>query len=353
MFGSKVIGSSPAATPQRSHVHARLANNPHHAASLRRASSFLATPEPGWPTPNGVVGLQKYGGPEAREEKARGGAGEWYTIVHDPSYKQAQLMFLEVLQQADGNRLYDVLAAMPYHVDTHMQVRFLFFSFSLLSLTSSFDAAFRDDGSARRHGFVSPLSRLPYLLSLTLLSLPQAPPQRTLPALSTPSPPRSPLPSPAGPSVSPTRRSRTARCTSAWRGRSTCSSNAGRGGLLSSGRRLGWAWRVRGIRSGCCAGASPLSLSLFSPRLHSKADSIVVKFAQDRLPRSESEPERLVLQAPYLPRRGVPGDEGQQLPRALVCQGVVRAESGGGGEGSAFSPRRSPVLSFILLERPG
>lgn len=31
-------------------------------------------------------------------------------------------MFLEVLQQADGNRLFDVLAALPYHIDTLMQL---------------------------------------------------------------------------------------------------------------------------------------------------------------------------------------------------------------------------------------
>jgi hypothetical protein len=155
MFGSKVIGSSPAATPQRSNVHARLANNPHHAASLRRSSSFLATPEPGWPTPNGVIGLQKYDGPEAQEEKARGGAGEWWTVVHDQSYKQAQLMFLEVLQQADGNRLYDVLAALPYHIDTHMQVRppfSLSFLLAVLTFSRSPFSAFGDDGTARRHG---------------------------------------------------------------------------------------------------------------------------------------------------------------------------------------------------------
>ncbi|GAA5855614.1 hypothetical protein JCM8547_001618 [Rhodosporidiobolus lusitaniae] len=121
MFGSRVIGSAPQA-PRQTHLHARLANNPHHAASLRRTSSFLATPEPGWPSPAGVLQLKKYEGPEAQQEKERGGAGEWWTFVHDPSYKQAQLMFLEVLQQADGNRLYDVLAALPYHVDTHMQL---------------------------------------------------------------------------------------------------------------------------------------------------------------------------------------------------------------------------------------
>ncbi|BGP47134.1 hypothetical protein JCM10450v2_002986 [Rhodotorula kratochvilovae] len=116
MFGSKVIGSAPQAP--RSHLHARFANNPHHASSVRRAPSYLATPEPGWPTPSGVLGFERYDGPEAQDDES----GEWHTFVHPPSYKQAQLMFLEVLQQADGNRLYDVLAALPYHVDTHMQL---------------------------------------------------------------------------------------------------------------------------------------------------------------------------------------------------------------------------------------
>ncbi|GAA5970504.1 hypothetical protein JCM11641_007329 [Rhodosporidiobolus odoratus] len=115
MFGSKVIGSAPAARGP-SHVHARLANNPHHAASLRRTSSYLATPEPGWPSPAGVLQLIKYEGADKEE------GGEWWTFAHSPSYKQAQLMFLEVLQQADGNRLFDVLAALPYHVDTLMQL---------------------------------------------------------------------------------------------------------------------------------------------------------------------------------------------------------------------------------------
>ncbi|GJN89812.1 hypothetical protein Rhopal_002801-T1 [Rhodotorula paludigena] len=116
MFGSKIIGNAPQAP--RSQHHARFANNPHHSTSIRRTPSYLATPEPGWPSPSGVLGLTRYDGPEAQGDDA----GEWHTFVHPPSYKQAQLMFLEVLQQADGNRLYDVLAALPYHVDTHMQL---------------------------------------------------------------------------------------------------------------------------------------------------------------------------------------------------------------------------------------
>jgi hypothetical protein len=116
MFGSKVIGSAP--TAPRSHLHARFANNPHHSTSIRRSSSHLATPEPGWPSASGTLGLTRYEGPEADADPS----GDWHTYVHPPSYKQAQLMFLEVLQQADGNRLFDVLAAQPYHVDTLMQL---------------------------------------------------------------------------------------------------------------------------------------------------------------------------------------------------------------------------------------
>ncbi|GAA6012136.1 hypothetical protein JCM10207_005144 [Rhodosporidiobolus poonsookiae] len=145
MFGSKVIGSaSPAARP--SHLHARLANNPHHAASLRRAPSYLAVPEAGWPSPAGVVGLARYDGPEAADDPA----GEWYTYVHAPGYKQAQLMFLEVLQQADGNRLWDVLAAQPYHVDALMQL-------------SEMMAQQGDQGAANSH-----LTRALYALSAPL-----------------------------------------------------------------------------------------------------------------------------------------------------------------------------------------
>ncbi|GAA5864219.1 hypothetical protein JCM1840_006705 [Sporobolomyces johnsonii] len=116
MFGSKVIGNTPQAP--RSHLHARFANNPHHSTSIRRTSSYLATPEPGWPSPSGVLGLARYDGPEANMDPS----GDWNTYVHSPSYKQAQLMFLEVLQQADGNRLWDVLAAQPYHIDALMQL---------------------------------------------------------------------------------------------------------------------------------------------------------------------------------------------------------------------------------------
>ncbi|GAA5857389.1 hypothetical protein JCM5353_004402, partial [Sporobolomyces roseus] len=116
MFGSKVIGSAP--TAPRSQLHARFANNPHHSTSIRRSSSYLATPEPGWPSASGTFGLTRYEGPESESDPS----GDWHTYVHPPSYKQAQLMFLEVLQQADGNRLFDVLAALPYHIDTLMQL---------------------------------------------------------------------------------------------------------------------------------------------------------------------------------------------------------------------------------------
>lgn len=41
---------------------------------------------------------------------------------HSWDYRAAQLSFLEVLQQADGNRLYNVLSQCPYHIDTLMQL---------------------------------------------------------------------------------------------------------------------------------------------------------------------------------------------------------------------------------------
>ncbi|BGP54746.1 hypothetical protein JCM8202v2_002333 [Rhodotorula sphaerocarpa] len=116
MFGSKVIGNTPQAP--RSHLHARFANNPHHSTSIRRTASVLAAPEPGWPTATGVLGLERYEGPETERDES----GEWFSYIHPLSYRQAQTMFLEVLQQADGNRLFDVLAAQPYHVDTHLQL---------------------------------------------------------------------------------------------------------------------------------------------------------------------------------------------------------------------------------------
>ena len=138
------IGNTPQAP--RSHLHARFANNPHHATSIRRTSSFLATPEPGWPSATGVLGLERYEGPETERDES----GEWFSFVHPLSYRQAQLMFLEVLQQADGNRLYDVLAAQPYHVDTHLQL-------------SEMMAQQGDSGASSTH-----LSRALYALSAPL-----------------------------------------------------------------------------------------------------------------------------------------------------------------------------------------
>ncbi|GAA5880701.1 hypothetical protein JCM16303_004317 [Sporobolomyces ruberrimus] len=116
MFGSKVIGNAP--TAPRSNLHARFANNPHHSTSIRRSASYLATSEPGWPSASGTLALTRYEGPEVEADPT----ADWNTYVHPPSYKQAQLMFLEVLQQADGNRLFDVLAAQPYHIDTLLQL---------------------------------------------------------------------------------------------------------------------------------------------------------------------------------------------------------------------------------------
>lgn len=97
--------------------HARFANNPHHSTSLKRSSSFLAVPEAGWFPSTGVLKLSRYEGPESHSDE-----GEWFTFDHSWEYRAAQLSFLEVLQQADGNRLYDVLQSSPYHVDTHMQL---------------------------------------------------------------------------------------------------------------------------------------------------------------------------------------------------------------------------------------
>ncbi|KAM0788962.1 hypothetical protein ACM66B_003035 [Microbotryomycetes sp. NB124-2] len=116
MFGSKVVSSTQASAP-RSPYHARLANNPHHSTSVKRANSFLAQPEAGWYPPTGVLKLATYVGPETESDE-----GDWYTFEHPPEYKAAQLAFLEVLQQADGNRLFNVLQTQPYHVDTLMQL---------------------------------------------------------------------------------------------------------------------------------------------------------------------------------------------------------------------------------------
>lgn len=67
-----------------------------------------------------MLKLTPYTGPEAHA--AGEGDGDWYTFDHSWQYRAAQLSFLEVLQQADGNRLYEVIQNEPYHVDTHMQL---------------------------------------------------------------------------------------------------------------------------------------------------------------------------------------------------------------------------------------
>lgn len=64
-----------------------------------------------------MLKLVPYDGPEAQSDQ-----GDWYTYEHPFEYRAAQLSFLEVLQQADGNRLFNVLQAQPYHVDTLMQL---------------------------------------------------------------------------------------------------------------------------------------------------------------------------------------------------------------------------------------
>lgn len=99
MFGSKVVSAQPAAVP-RSPYHARLANNPHHSTSIKRTASFLANPESGWYPPTGVLKLKRYEGPETETEPS----ADWWTFDHPVEYRASQLAFLEVLQQADGNR---------------------------------------------------------------------------------------------------------------------------------------------------------------------------------------------------------------------------------------------------------
>lgn len=118
MFGSKVIATT--ATAPRSNQHARFANNIHHPTSLRRTASVLINPEPGWvplAANRGGISIARYEGSESKRSD-----GEWWTIVHSQTYKEGQLGFLEVLQQADGNRLYDILESHPYSVDTLMQL---------------------------------------------------------------------------------------------------------------------------------------------------------------------------------------------------------------------------------------
>ncbi|KDE05520.1 hypothetical protein MVLG_04113 [Microbotryum lychnidis-dioicae p1A1 Lamole] len=115
-FGSKIIQHT--APAPRSQHHARFANNPHHSTSIKRTASYLANPEPGWLPAAGVLKLETYVGSEAKNDRS----GDWWTYVHTPEYKIAQMGFLEVLQQADGNRLYSILQSQPYHIDTHLQL---------------------------------------------------------------------------------------------------------------------------------------------------------------------------------------------------------------------------------------
>lgn len=62
--------------------------------------------------------MKQYIGSEAITSKE----GDWYTFEHSVEYRESQLRFLEILQQADGNRLYHVLENNPYHIDTLMQL---------------------------------------------------------------------------------------------------------------------------------------------------------------------------------------------------------------------------------------
>lgn len=45
-----------------------------------------------------------------------------WSYRHSVDYKESQLLLLEVLQQADGNKLFNVLEKNPYSVDTLMQL---------------------------------------------------------------------------------------------------------------------------------------------------------------------------------------------------------------------------------------
>lgn len=135
LFGSKIVsvslrelelrvdGSAKIASsaPIRSNHHARFANNPHHVTSIKRTSTYLAIPEAGWiplaAARNGIT-LARSNDPESRAQDG----SEWWTYVHSQEYKEGQMGFLEVLQQADGNRLWDLLESHPYQVDCLMQL---------------------------------------------------------------------------------------------------------------------------------------------------------------------------------------------------------------------------------------
>lgn len=114
-FGSKIIQSTT--VTQKSNQHARISNNIHHKSSIKKTPTFLAIPKVGWSTvPIGSIALQKYTGPESKV------AGDWFTYTHSREYKASQYSFLETLQQADGNRLFNVLESNPYQVDCLMQI---------------------------------------------------------------------------------------------------------------------------------------------------------------------------------------------------------------------------------------
>lgn len=112
------INTTPIAATRSGH-HPRFANNPHHSTSIRRTASYLATPEAGWaPLAANGLSLTRYTGIEALEEPS----SDWYTYEHSTDYRSSQLAFLQVLQSADGNKLFDVLQRNPYSVDTLLQL---------------------------------------------------------------------------------------------------------------------------------------------------------------------------------------------------------------------------------------
>lgn len=134
-FGRKVLEADTAAMGgnaarggggARSMHHPRLANNPHHSTNVKRTATLLAQPEQGWfplGYGGGAIELTRDGDGTARDDDADvDELGDLYTFVHTRRYKETQYMFLEVLQQADGNRLFDVLKLNPYHVDTLLQL---------------------------------------------------------------------------------------------------------------------------------------------------------------------------------------------------------------------------------------
>lgn len=101
----------------RSLYHPRIANNPHNKAVLTRKSALVKA-NPNWPPLGNALETEQYEGPE-READSQ---ATWIKFVHTKKYRTAQLLFLEILQQADGNRLFEALRLTPYHIDSLLQL---------------------------------------------------------------------------------------------------------------------------------------------------------------------------------------------------------------------------------------